>query len=152
MHLAFQVRGVKMAVWGDIRRKLGSVFTTEDIPEVGEDYVELAADLKDSKAKVIIKPHTLNKFDDIRGVLNAIREGTTISILNIAPLKEKDITELKRAIDKIKKTVEANDGDIAGFGENWLVVTPSFAKVDRGERVPPAAPTPPDDAGAEEEL
>ena len=79
-----------MAIWGDLKKKMGSVFTTDDVPEMGEDYVELAADLKDSKAKVTIKPHTLNKFDDIRGVLNAIREGTTISILNIAPLKEKD--------------------------------------------------------------
>ncbi len=145
-----------MAIWGDIQKKISSVFTTEDVPEVGEDYVELAADLKDSKAKVMIKPHTLTKFDDIRGVLSAVREGMTISILNIAPLKEKDITELKRAIDKIKKTVEANDGDIAGFGENWLIVTPSFARVDRGlgsgTDKPPAAPQPDDDVSQEEGL
>ncbi len=141
-----------MAVWDSIKKTLGGAFTTDEVPEVGEDYVELAADLKDSKAKVMIKPHTLNKFDDIRGVLNAIREGTTISILNIAPLKEKDITELKRAIDKLKKTVEANDGDIAGFGENWLIVTPSFAKVDRGGSAAPAAPQPPTEGQAEEEI
>jgi len=140
-----------MALWGDIKKKIGNVFTTEEVPELGEDYVELAADLKDSKAKVMIKPHTLTKFDDIRGVLNAIREGYTISILNIAPLKEKDITELKRAIDKLKKTVEANEGDIAGFGENWLIVTPSFAKVDRGgnKAATPEAPASPEEGTGE---
>jgi SepF-like predicted cell division protein (DUF552 family) len=62
-------------------------------------------------------------------------------------LRDKDLAELKRAIDKIKKTVEANEGDIAGFGENFLVVTPSFAKVWRaasakktveGEEIPDA--------------
>jgi SepF-like predicted cell division protein (DUF552 family) len=62
----------------------------------------------------------------------------TISILNIEPLKDKDLAELKRAIDKIKKTVEANEGDIAGFGENFLVVTPNFARVWRAGQDKPA--------------
>ncbi|MBI4095339.1 MAG: cell division protein SepF [DPANN group archaeon] len=119
-----------MSVWDKIK----GVFSEETTAaELGEEYVELETEAKDKTSKVIIKPFTLNKFDDIRGVLNAIREGYTISILNIAPLKEKDISELKRAVDKIKKTVEANEGDIAGFGENFLVVTPSFAKVDRAK-------------------
>src|SRR3989337_366277 len=111
---------------------LKKIFTTQqsDI-ELGEDYVELEADIKDQKAKVLVRPFTLTKFEDIKDVLGAIREGLTIAILNIEPLKDKDLAELKRAIDKIKKTVEANDGDIAGFGENFLVVTPSFAKVWR---------------------
>jgi len=122
-----------MPVWGDIKKRLGSIFSSgEDTVELGEDYVELEADLgKDVRSKVLVKPFTLNKYEDIKDVLNAIREGRTISILNIAPLKEKDLTELKRAIDKVKKTVEAAEGDIAGFGENWLIITPSFAKVWR---------------------
>ncbi len=120
-----------MSIWNRIK----SVFSEETTAaELGEEYVELETEAKDKTSKVIIKPFTLNKFDDIRGVLNAVREGYTISILNIAPLKEKDITELKRAVDKIKKTVEANEGDIAGFGENFLVVTPSFARVDRSKQ------------------
>ncbi len=126
-----------MGVWEDLRRKLGSTFTTPEAQaELGEDYVELEPDLKDSKAKVLVKTFSLAKYDDIKGVLTAIREGYTISLLNIAPLKEKDITELKRAIDKVKKTVEANEGDIAGFGENVLIVTPGFAKVDRVKAAP----------------
>jgi SepF-like predicted cell division protein (DUF552 family) len=121
---------------------LKKVFTTQDSDvELGEDYVELEADIKDQKAKVLVRPFTMEKFDDIKEVLNAVREGFTISILNIEPLKDKDLTELKRAIDKIKKTVEANDGDIAGFGENFLVVTPSFAKVWRAAKKEAASET-----------
>ncbi len=123
--------------WSNLKNKLGSIFKSEEGDvELGEDYVELEADLKDAKAKVMVRPFTLEKYDDIAVVLNAIREGFTIAILNVGPLKEKDITELKRAIDKVKKTVEANDGDIAGFGENWLVVTPAFAKVWRAAAAP----------------
>lgn len=119
--------------WFDIKRKFSSLISGKDEVEMGEEYVELEADLKDAKAKVYVRPFTLEKYDDIKGVLDAIREGYTIALLNIAPLKDKDLTELKRAIDKVKKTVEANEGDIAGFGENWLIVTPSFAKVWRGK-------------------
>ncbi|MEK6923393.1 MAG: cell division protein SepF [Nanoarchaeota archaeon] len=118
-------------VWDAFKKKLSAVMSSESKVELGEDYVELEAELKDPKAKVLIRPFTLNKYDDIKQILAAIREGSTISILNIAPLKEKDVSELKRAIDKLKKTIEANEGDIAGFGENWLIATPSFAKVWR---------------------
>jgi SepF-like predicted cell division protein (DUF552 family) len=129
---------------------LKKVFTTQDSDvELGEDYVELEADIKDQKSKVLVRPFTLEKFDDIKEVINAVREGFTIAILNIEPLKDKDLAELKRAIDKIKKTVEANEGDIAGFGENFLVVTPSFAKVWRAAMAKKEAA---DLHGTEEEL
>ena len=47
---------------------------------------------------------------------------------------EKDLVELKRAVNKLKKTTDAIDGDIAGFGDDWIVVTPSFATVHRGKQ------------------
>ena len=127
-------------VWDAFKKKLSSVISSESKVELGEDYVELEAELKDQKAKVLIRPFTLNQYDDIKQILAAIRDGNTISILNIAPLKEKDVSELKRAIDKLKKTIEANEGDIAGFGENWLIATPSFAKVWIQEQEAPAVP------------
>jgi SepF-like predicted cell division protein (DUF552 family) len=52
-------------------------------------------------------------------------------LINIKPLKDKDIVELKRAINKLKKTCDAIEGDIAGVSENMLVVTPSFAHIYR---------------------
>ena len=45
--------------------------------------------------------------------------------------KDKDLVELKRAINKLKKTCEAIEGDIAGFGDDYIVVTPSFAEIYR---------------------
>ena len=107
----------------------------QDEVELGEEYVELEADLSSSRAKVLIKPFSIQGFEDIKPILDAVRDGRTIGLVNIAPIKEKDVNELKRSVDKIKKVVEANEGDIAGFGENWLIVTPSFAKVWRAPKV-----------------
>ena len=104
----------------------------EDFDNLGEDYVELDADMdRYPKAKVIVRPFFIEDFADIKPVLDALREGTTIALINIRPLKEKDIIELKRAVNKLKKTCDAMSGDIAGFGEDWIVVTPSFAQIYR---------------------
>ena len=46
-------------------------------------------------------------------------------------LIDRDIVELKRVVNKLKKTCDAIEGDIAGFGEDWVVVTPGFAHVYR---------------------
>ena len=70
-------------------------------------------------------------FESIKPILDSVRSGSIISIVNMLPLKDRDSIGLKRVIDKLKKTVDANDGDIAAFGEHWLVVTPGIAKVYR---------------------
>jgi len=62
-----------------------------------------------------------------------MREGNTICLINIRNLREKDIVELKRAINKLKKTADAMDGDIAGFSEDFIVIAPSFAEIYRSK-------------------
>ncbi|GIU69650.1 MAG: hypothetical protein KatS3mg002_0886 [Candidatus Woesearchaeota archaeon] len=83
--------------------------------------------------KVIVKPFVLEDFTDIKPVLDALREGNTICLINIRPLKEKDLIELKRAINKLKKTCDAIEGDIAGFSDDYIVITPSFAEIYRSK-------------------
>ncbi len=100
--------------------------------EEESDYVEI--DLGSSKkeeAKVKVKPFVLRQFDDINDILNSLREGYTIAVIDIKPLKTKDVIELKRAVSKIKKTVDALNGSIAGFGENTIIATPQFAEIHR---------------------
>lgn len=89
------------------------------------DFIEIDLEQEKSESKIIIKTFVLRTYEDITPILNALREGYTIAIIDIKTLKSKDIIELKRAISKIKKTVEALDGKIAGFGENTVIATPS---------------------------
>ena len=97
-----------------------------------DDYVEIDTDVDQGpKARVLVRPFFIEDFADIKPALDALREGTTIALINIRPLKDKDIIELKRAVNKLKKTCDAIVGDIAGFGEDWIVVTPSFAQIYR---------------------
>lgn len=105
--------------------------TEEDI-EPTEDYVEVnVMDPGEKKLGTLgIKIEKLNEFADTERVLRSVRDGNII-FLKIKGLKEKDIGELKRAVDKLKKTVTANSGDIAGVEQDWLILTPEFAAVRR---------------------
>ncbi|MEK6889345.1 MAG: cell division protein SepF [Nanoarchaeota archaeon] len=100
--------------------------------ENSEEYVEIdlnSAENKDSK--IVVKPFVLRKYEDINDILNALREGYTIAVIDIKVLKTKDVIELKRAISKIKKTADAIEGSIAGFGEHMIIVTPKFAEIHK---------------------
>ena len=74
------------------------------------DYIEVDLGKEAKKAKILIKPFILKKFEDVNEVLNYLREGYTIAIVDIKPLKSKDIIEVKRAIAKLKKTADALEG------------------------------------------
>ena len=94
-----------------------------------QDYVEIDLGKEAKKAKILVKPFILKKFEDVNEVLAYLREGYTIAIIDIKPLKSKDIIEVKRAIAKIKKTAYALEGSIAGFGDGIVIVTPQFAEI-----------------------
>ena len=104
--------------------------------DTSEDFVEIDVNSSEPKdSKVIVKPFVLKQFDDVNEILNSLREGYTIAVIDIKIMKSKDVIELKRAVAKIKKTVDAIEGSIAGFGENVIIATPKFAQIHR-------APTP----------
>ncbi len=105
----------------------------EELPEEPfEEYVELDHS-KEEKSRVIVRPYVMEEFEDIKGILDSLREGSTIALINIRPLKDKDLVELKRAINKLRKTCDAIEGDIAGFGEDYIVAVPYFAQIHRAK-------------------
>ncbi len=112
-------------------------YDDDDMLESEDEYVELdtTTGSRGSNSKVIVRPFVLDDFADIKTILETLREGNTICLVNIGPLREKDMIELKRAINKLKKTVEAIDGEIAGFGEDYVVVTPSFAEIYKNSEI-----------------
>ena len=103
--------------------KLKKMFGKEE--EVAPDFIEIDLEQEKSNSKVYVKTFSLKVYEDINPILNSLREGYTIAIIDIKTLKSKDVVELKRAISKIKKTVEALEGKIAGFGDNTIIATPS---------------------------
>ena len=99
------------------------------------EYLEIDIGKEKKDKKILVKLFVLKQYEDVNHILNALREGFTITIIDIKTLKQKDSIELKRAISKVKKTVDVLEGNIAGFGENMVIATPSFAHI-RKEEIP----------------
>ncbi|MBS3113322.1 cell division protein SepF [Candidatus Woesearchaeota archaeon] len=127
-----------MGFFSQLKESLGGTFSTEVLEEPEElvdDYVELAPEsFGKNNEKVQVRPFIIEDFEGVRDILDSLRVGNTIALINIKPLKDKDIVELKRAINKIKKTCDAIGGDVAGFGDDWICVTPAFANIYRTQK------------------
>jgi SepF-like predicted cell division protein (DUF552 family) len=122
------------ALFNKIKSKLGGD-SDFDIPaEVDKDFLHVDGSGTGEKAKIVLRPYVLEEFEDVKQILDALREGYTIPLINIKPLKDKDLVELKRAINKLKKTTDAIEGDIAGFGEDWIAIVPAFASIHREKK------------------
>tara|TARA_Y100000310_G_scaffold134164_1_gene133166 strand:+ start:93 stop:485 length:393 start_codon:yes stop_codon:yes gene_type:complete len=93
--------------------------------EFDSEFIEIDLDQDKADSKVLIKTFILKTYDDVNSILESLRSGYTITVIDIKHLKSKDVVELKRAISKIKKTVDALQGRIAGFGEHTVIATPS---------------------------
>jgi len=116
-------------VFDKIRKAfLGSI---NDVSDAEYIEIDLGQDKKDKK--ILVKLFVLKQYEDVNQILNSLRQGYTIAIIDMKVLKQKDSIELKRAISKIKKTIDALDGSIAGFGENIVIATPSFAHIHKEE-------------------
>ena len=102
----------------------------------GQEYVEvnvtdgLSGGAPRDLGKVGIVVEKLSEFSDTERVLKSVREGNII-FLKIKALKDKDIGELKRAVERLKKTVTASNGEIIGIEQDWLILTPEHAAVHR---------------------
>ena len=108
--------------------------SSEVIKEAEDEYVQVGGGSEDeSSSKVTVRPFVIEDFEHIKPILDTLREGHTIALVNIRPLKDRDLVELKRAINKLKKTCDAIDGDIAGFGDDWIAAVPSFARIYRAK-------------------
>jgi len=132
------MEGYPMKKLFSIKRFKKTSYDEDDMVEAEDEYVELNTEGDvESSSKIIVRPFVMEDFSDIKPVLDSLREGYTIALINIRPLKDKDLVELKRAINKLKKTCDAIEGDIAGFGDDYIVVAPSFAQIYRGKTTTP---------------
>lgn len=99
--------------------------------EHSEELTELPAPEEPvSKAQVVVEK--IEMLSDADRIIRKVRSGNIV-IARIKELKEQNLDELKHAISKIRTSTAVWNGDIAGVGDEWIIVTPSTAKIKRGE-------------------
>ncbi len=94
------------------------------------DFNKIVEQPTDTKGKIEIEIEKISGYKDTDKIQKEVREGKIV-VVETEELKEKDVGELKRAIERIKKTVIAIKGDIVMGPKSVLIVCPSSAVVSR---------------------
>ena len=107
----------------------------EYVEDDAEDYLSITEfeTKTDHEDKLVnVKVFVLDDYENIRDILDVIRGEKTMCLIDIHLLRNKDPDELRRAVDKLKKTVEAVSGELVGFHENWILAAPKNVHIHKG--------------------
>ena len=124
-----------MAAFPGFSRKKKEQFVEDD----SEDYLainetEHITTAPVSEKELEVRVFVLDSYDNIRDILDVIRNEKTMCLIDIHLLRNKDPDELRRSIDKVKKTCEAVDGELVGFHENWVLAAPRNVHIHKGKQ------------------
>ncbi len=86
--------------------------------------------MQTQKTPVYLKAVTLRDQSDIAVVKEDIKKHM-ILIIRVTPLAQKDLEELRKAVEDLYSYTQSAGGDIARLGEERIVVTPPGVKIWR---------------------
>ena len=95
-----------------------------------DEVVEFPEEAMGPENKVTVRVETLTNFIDTERIARLLRDGNIV-FLKVANLQKKDIGEFQNCIQKLKRLCSQGGWDIVGIEEGYLVLTPSFARVER---------------------
>ena len=72
----------------------------------------------------------LENFAAVDRVVKKLRDGNIV-IVKIKELKESNLDELKHAVSKLRTVCNSMEGDIVGVGDEWVILTPASARIER---------------------
>jgi uncharacterized protein len=87
--------------------------------------------MQTQKTPVYLKAITLRDKSDVAAVKEDIKKHM-ILIIRVTPLAQKDLEELRNAVEDLYSYTQSAGGDIARLGEERIVVTPPGVKIWRG--------------------
>jgi hypothetical protein len=93
-----------------------------------EKYVETKTS-ETSSAKMHVAVGEIQRYEDIKAISDYVYGGNVL-ILDFSPISDEEVI-LKRITNELKKMADDIGGDIAGIGNNLMVISPSGVKVDR---------------------
>ena len=113
--------GIVNKIFGD--KKTGDVGRYVDL----EKYVESTGGEAGSKMQVRVGE--IQRYEDLKDFTDYVYGGNVL-ILDFSPIAEEEVI-LKRITNDLKKLTQEINGDIAGIGNNLMIIAPSDVKVER---------------------
>ena len=113
--------GIMNKVFGD--KKSGDVEGYVDL----EKYIESTGG--SGPASMYVRVGEIQRYEDLKEFTDYVYGGNVL-ILDFTPIAEEEVI-LKRITNDLKKMTKEINGDIAGIGNNLMILAPSNVKVER---------------------
>ena len=88
-------------------------------------------DTQEKSTDILLKALQLKSLDDIPMIQEDVSK-KVIVILRVTPLAQKNIEELKGAVEQLYEFSTSIGGDMARLGEERIVITPPGVRIWRG--------------------
>jgi SepF-like predicted cell division protein (DUF552 family) len=116
--------------------KIKKLLRGSGTPRSEVEYVDLDLGnyeevLETEPAEMYVRIAELNNLNEIPDLKKEIYEGN-ILLIDISLIK-RDKFNLDRAVKELKQVVEDVHGDIAGIGDEQIIVTPIGVRIDRSK-------------------
>jgi len=86
---------------------------------------------QEKESDILLKALQLKSLDDIPKIQEDVAK-RVIVILRVTPLAQKNIEELKGAVEQLYEFSTSIGGDMARLGEERIVITPPGVRIWRG--------------------
>ena len=114
--------GIVNRILGD--RKTGDAKGYVDL----ERYVESSGD-QTVPAKMHVRVGEIQRYEDLKEFADYVYGGNVL-ILDFSPIAEEGVI-LNRITNDLRKLTGEINGDIAGIGNNLMIISPSDVKIER---------------------
>ena len=98
-----------------------------------EGYVDLEKYMETTgqtgTAKMHVRVGEIQRYEDLKEFTDYVYGGNVL-LLDFSPIAEEEVI-LKRITNDLKKMAKEINGDIAGIGNNMMIVAPSDVKIER---------------------
>jgi filamentous hemagglutinin family protein len=99
-----------------------------------EGYVDLekyaeSKTYEKTSAKMHVAVGEIQKYEDIKQLSDYVYGGNVL-ILDFSPVSDEEVI-LKRITDELHRIADDIGGDIAGIGNNLMIISPNGVKIDR---------------------
>lgn len=99
--------------------------------KVTEDSVEFPEE-NEQREKLTIRIENVNGLGDVERIGNYLKQGNVVFV-KLRDLQKKDVGLFQTVLQKMKRLSMQFNWDMVALQEGYLVVTPSFARIERPE-------------------
>jgi len=113
--------GIVNKIFGD--KKTGDAKGYVDL----EKYIESTGEK--ANANMYVRVGEIQRYEDLKDFTDYVYGGNVL-ILDFSPIADEEVI-LKRITTDLKKMANEVNGDIAGIGNNLMIISPSNVKIER---------------------